>query len=605
MKIKQIWLATLLALPVYANADIINVTNLGPSDPNNIFIGEQTANGSSNIRSSIFFGISAAANATNVSDSICIGEFSCAAISGISGVTALGLNAGNAGAASNSTLIGINTFAVPGSTNATAIGSGANVGVRDAFGTYTGPASGGTATGFNAHAGNINATANGAAADADGVNSVSVGATSFAGTQGTSIGANTKTTGTGSTSIGFGSTDNGVNNVVSFGNDGSGGGFVVTRKLINVGAGAMTATSTDAVNGSQLFAVNQTANAALAAAAGGTPIDTSTLVKTDGSNAMVGNLNLGTNQITNMADGVNIHDASTVGQMQNAVDQGVATSNSYTDSRIAGLTTGGGAPQDLTPLLARDGSRPMTGNLQMGSNQISGLKDGTQATDASTVGQMQAFATGLVHQTNGIETGNVSVAATQASLTVTNSLGNTHGIIVDTTHTIISGGTTSTSLTLDNSGATLANVATGGPAQLHGVAPGTSGTDAVNLNQLNSAITSFGGGGNPADIKRLDGRIDNLSAALRKVAKRAYGGAALAMATAAATPVQAGETQLSFGIGNFNGESALAVSVYKATESGNAVVGFGGGITSSGDIGFRGTITFAWNPTLDDNSESK
>ena len=37
-----------------------------------------------------------------------------------------------------------------------------------------------------------------------------------------------------------------------------------------------------------------------------------------------------------------------------------------------------------------DGSVPMTGNLQMGNNRITGLADGTADTDAVTVSQMRA-----------------------------------------------------------------------------------------------------------------------------------------------------------------------------------------------------------------------
>jgi autotransporter adhesin len=213
---------------------------------------------------------------------------------------------------------------------------------------------------------------------------------------------------------------------------------------------------------------------------------------------------------------------------------------------------------------------------------------------------MQNYANSLVYQDNGMTTGQMSVQANQASLTVTNELGNTHGIVVDTTKTVISGGTTSTSLTLDDSGATLATVATGAPAQLHGVADGTAPNDAVNVKQLTDAIASFTGGGGigSGEISRLDGRIDRLEGKIKEIAKKAYGGTALSMALAAPTPVQAGQVQMGFGIGNFNGESALALNVSRATETGNAVVSFGGGFTSAGDIGFRGAIAWAWDPEV-------
>jgi hypothetical protein len=81
-----------------------------------------------------------------------------------------------------------------------------------------------------------------------------------------------------------------------------------------------------------------------------------------------------------------------------------------------------------------------------------------------------------------------------ASIGVTNTTtGYTHGLTVNQTNTVLSGGTDSTTMTLDNNGATFANSAAagGGPAQLHGVANGTSYYDAVNLGQLNSATNKL------------------------------------------------------------------------------------------------------------------
>jgi hypothetical protein len=78
---------------------------------------------------------------------------------------------------------------------------------------------------------------------------------------GTAVGAQARVTGNSSVAIGAGSTDGGNSNVVSVGRVGG------ERTIINVGSGAVTANSTDAVNGSQLFAVNATATSAAADAA--------------------------------------------------------------------------------------------------------------------------------------------------------------------------------------------------------------------------------------------------------------------------------------------------------------------------------------------------
>ncbi len=87
---------------------------------------------------------------------------------------------------------------------------------------------------------------------------------------------------------------------------------------------------------------------------------------------------------------------------------------------------------------------------------------------------------------------NVTGTATQstASLTLTNGLGNTHGLVVTETQASLSGGTHSSTLTMDDSGGTFSNAQTGGPVQVHGVNDGTSDFDAVNVRQFAGAVAS-------------------------------------------------------------------------------------------------------------------
>lgn len=70
--------------------------------------------------------------------------------------------------------------------------------------------------------------------------------------------------------------------------------------------------------------------------------------------------------------------------------------------------------QALTNSLPRNGSAPMTGELKMGNNKITGLANGTNATDAATVGQIPAG--GLY---NKIINGNFVVNQRAVSGTVT------------------------------------------------------------------------------------------------------------------------------------------------------------------------------------------
>ena len=81
-------------------------------------------------------------------------------------------------------------------------------------------------------------------------------------------------------------------------------------------------------------------------------------------------------------------------------------------------------------------------------------------------------------------------AATQASsaMTLTNGMGNTHGMVITERQTVISGGTQSTSLTLDERGATFGKASNGAPVRVTGVADGKTRWDAVNYGQLNRGV---------------------------------------------------------------------------------------------------------------------
>lgn len=75
-------------------------------------------------------------------------------------------------------------------------------------------------------------------------------------------------------------------------------------------------------------------------------------------------------------------------------------------------------------------------------------------------------------------------AQSSSAMTLTNGYGNTHGFIVNETQATMSGGINSSSMTLNDNGATFSNSATGMPIQVHGVADGTADFDAVNVRQL-------------------------------------------------------------------------------------------------------------------------
>jgi hypothetical protein len=108
----------------------------------------------------------------------------------------------------------------------------------------------------------------------------------------------------------------------------------------------------------------------------------------------------------------------------------------------------------------------------------------------------------MVDANGKITTGIVS--QTTGSLVVTNGLGNAHGFVVDENSATMSGGTHSTSLTLNDNGATFSNPANGASVQVHGVADGTSDFDVVNYRQLMQIAAGVASTSAMANIPQVD-----------------------------------------------------------------------------------------------------
>ena len=130
---------------------------------------------------------------------------------------------------------------------------------------------------------------------------------------------------------------------------------------------------------------------------------------------------------------------------------------------------------------------------------------------------------------------NLTLTPTSATIFVNTNTGVSHGLDINQSRTILSGGTTSTTLTLDDSGATFADTTTGGPARVTGVANATSDYDAVNYRQFKHAF------------------------------EKAYSGIASVAALAAIpSPAPGKNYSIGTGFGNYAGENAVALGA-KAT----------------------------------------
>ena len=162
--------------------------------------------------------------------------------------------------------------------------------------------------------------------------------------------------------------------------------------LGNVAPGTLSATSTEAVNGSQLYATNQ--NVAKGINFGGTT----------GSN----NYQLG--DTINVKGDNNITSTTVTGGAQLALNPNLSVTSVTTTDAAGNQTVTNGGGVTITPAGGGNPVSLTTGGLNNGGNKITNVADGTAGTDAVNVSQLNA-ALGAI---NGA--GNANIAALDAKI---------------------------------------------------------------------------------------------------------------------------------------------------------------------------------------------
>jgi trimeric autotransporter adhesin len=179
------------------------------------------------------------------------------------------------------------------------------------------------------------------------------------------------------------------------------------QKITNVAAGTISATSTDAVNGSQLNTTNQnvttaqnTANTAVTnAAAAQATADKGLNFSVNGGTA--DNVKLG--ETVNFADGTNttaVYDPATNTYKYN-VNDNIALTN-------AGSLTVGNSKVDNSGLTITGGPSVTTAGINAGNQKITNVAAGTNATDAVNVSQLGAVTTAANTKTDALGTSTAS-----------------------------------------------------------------------------------------------------------------------------------------------------------------------------------------------------
>jgi len=99
----------------------------------------------------------------------------------------------------------------------------------------------------------------------------------------------------------------------------------------------------------------------------------------------------------------------------NPVVTSTTISSTWANNTLADLATA------MTGSVASDGQTPITGNLQMGANRITGLADGIASTDAATKSQVDASVAGLgtmsTQNANNVAITGGAISGTTASFT--------------------------------------------------------------------------------------------------------------------------------------------------------------------------------------------
>jgi autotransporter adhesin len=299
-------------------------------------------------------------------------------------------------------------------------------------------------------------------------------------------------------------------------------------------------------------------------------------------------------KITHVADGSDTYDATNVGQLKNGVNYAIDESKKYTDQKIQNITNVAGSfrannTNNLADPSASGANSAAggAGSTAAGANSTA-LGNGSQAQADNSVargaGSVATRANTVSVGASGAERQVVNVAdgsqATDA-VNVRQLQASQQGTIrYDTT---VNGATNYNSVTLGSTNS--------GPTTVRNVAAGTAGTDAVNVDQLKSGMAQT------LDWSKAytDERMGGFERDLRKTDNRASAGIASAMATAALPqPSEAGRSMASVAAGSYNGESGVAVGISGVSEGGRWIYKFSGSTNSRGEAGVAVGAGIQW-----------
>ncbi|WP_432207345.1 YadA-like family protein [Burkholderia cenocepacia] len=327
-------------------------------------------------------------------------------------------------------------------------------------------------------------------------------------------------------------------------------------KLQRVAAGEISATSMDAVNGSQLFDLQEQFAKQYGDLSG----------QLGDLSSRFGDLSdrLGDLEANPGTGGPGTGDGSTV-VGEGAVASG-ENSSAIGDSALASGENASAVGQGAVAS-GSNGSAIGQGSVASGANG-SALGQGAVASgeNGTALGQGSAAsgANGTAVGQGAVASGENSTSLGQgASATGTGSVAIGQGSVATEERTVSFGDGTAE-----------------GNRRLVNIADGINASDAATKGQLDRAMES------------VDARFNDTNRAINDVAKNAYAGIAAAMAMPNMTPSQPGKTVVAVGAANFKSGSAIAAGATYRSRNGNWLVNGATSITSVGDVGVRAQVGY-------------
>ncbi|WP_334014273.1 ESPR-type extended signal peptide-containing protein [Burkholderia orbicola] len=327
-------------------------------------------------------------------------------------------------------------------------------------------------------------------------------------------------------------------------------------KLQRVAAGEISATSMDAVNGSQLFDLQEQFAKQYGDLSG----------QLGDLSSRFGDLSdrLGDLEANPGTGGPGTGDGSTV-VGEGAVASG-ENSSAVGDSALASGENASAVGQGAVAS-GNNGSAIGQGSVASGENG-SALGQGAVASgeNGTALGQGSAAsgANGTAVGQGAVASGENSTSLGQgASATGSGSVAIGQGSVATEANTVSFGDGTAE-----------------GNRRLVNIADGINASDAATKGQLDRAMES------------VDARFNDTNRAINDVAKNAYAGIAAAMAMPNMTPSQPGKTVVAVGAANFKSGSAIAAGATYRSRNGNWLVNGATSITSVGDVGVRAQVGY-------------